>query len=154
MKHADINLSCQEVEELCSLYMQCSLSVLEERQLEYVLSKISYSSPQIDATRLMMNLAPKAQVAKPTSRFRRTAWLTAAAAIFAIFTIGIAVFFSAFTPEYEGFAKGRSLNPMEARIQAIEQSKNVDEIIDVMDVMILEKQLQYENFNKNLALYE
>lgn len=154
MKQADINLSFQEVEELCSLYLQCSLSVLEERELEYVLSQLPYSSPDIDATRLMMNLAPSATAAKQPSRFRRSAWLSAAAAVFAFVAIGLGVFFSGHSAQYEGFANGRSLNPMEARMQVLEQSKNADDIIDVMDVMILEKQLQYENFNKNLAHYE
>lgn len=154
MKQADINLSIQEVEELCSLYRQCSLSVLEERELEYILSRLSYSTPEINATRLMMGLAPMAAAKVRHRRFSRLALLSSAAAVFALVAVGVGLIVKSGATKYEGFANGRSLNPMEARSQAIEQSKNVDEIIDVMDVMILEKQLQYENFNKNLALYE
>ncbi len=39
MKTDEMNLTVEELEELCRLYMDCKLSVMEEKELEYVLSQ-------------------------------------------------------------------------------------------------------------------
>ena len=48
-------LTLQDIEELCRLYLDCELSVLEEQELEYVLLNTSYSgltvNRQPDSTR-------------------------------------------------------------------------------------------------------
>lgn len=54
MKEQDIKLTLQETEQLCRLYMDCRLSVLEETELQYVLGKLPYSSPCIDEVRMLM----------------------------------------------------------------------------------------------------
>lgn len=41
-------LTLQDIEELCRLYLDCQLSVLEEKELEYVLINSSYNSAVID----------------------------------------------------------------------------------------------------------
>lgn len=67
-------LSLPEVETLCRLYMDCKLSVLEETELEYVLSRMDFDSPLIDETRKVMglsrkaNLAPQVSAPKPRAR--------------------------------------------------------------------------------------
>lgn len=47
-------LSVTELEELCHLYLDCKLSVLEEKELEYVLSHTSLTSPAIEDVRTLM----------------------------------------------------------------------------------------------------
>lgn len=37
MKEHDVKLTLQETEQLCRLYMDCQLTVLEETELQYVL---------------------------------------------------------------------------------------------------------------------
>ena len=54
MKDNDQILNLQETEELCRLYLECQLSVLEERELQYILGKLDYSSPLIDEARQSM----------------------------------------------------------------------------------------------------
>lgn len=54
MKDNDTILSLQETEELCRLYMDCQLSVLEERELQYILGRLSYSSPVIEEAKSLM----------------------------------------------------------------------------------------------------
>lgn len=59
MKEHDIKLTLQETEQLCRLYMDCKLSVLEETELQYVLGKLPYSSPCIDEVRMLMGRSLK-----------------------------------------------------------------------------------------------
>ncbi|MDE6371710.1 MAG: hypothetical protein K2K92_09520, partial [Duncaniella sp.] len=49
-------LTLQETEELCRLYMDCNLSVLEETELRYFLTTVDYHSPLIDEVRQLMNI--------------------------------------------------------------------------------------------------
>jgi len=56
MKTDEMNLTVDELEELCRLYMDCKLSVMEEKELEYVLSEIPLTSPSIDEVRSLMDV--------------------------------------------------------------------------------------------------
>lgn len=47
-------LSVAELEELCRLYLDCKLSVLEEKELEYILLHTSLTSPAIEDVRTLM----------------------------------------------------------------------------------------------------
>lgn len=49
-------LTLQEVEQLCRLYMDCKLSVLEETELRYCLTRIDFHTPLIDEVRQIMDL--------------------------------------------------------------------------------------------------
>lgn len=44
-KEHETTLTMQETEQLCRLYMECRLSVLEETELCYLLQKLPYTSP-------------------------------------------------------------------------------------------------------------
>lgn len=57
MKEHDVKLTLQETEQLCRLYMDCRLTVLEETELQYVLGKMPYSSPCIDEVRMLMGVS-------------------------------------------------------------------------------------------------
>lgn len=56
MKTDEINLTVAELEELCRLYMDCKLSVMEEKELEYVLSRTHLTSPSIEGVRSLMGI--------------------------------------------------------------------------------------------------
>lgn len=47
-------LTLNETEQLCMLYLDCRLTVLEEAELRYILDRFSYSSPVINEAREMM----------------------------------------------------------------------------------------------------
>lgn len=96
MKDNSQILSLQETEELCRLYLECRLSLLEERELQYVLSKMSYSSPVIDETResmaaegLLLTLNTDSHRNRRSGTVRR--WLRWSAGIAASVTVLFAV---------------------------------------------------------------
>lgn len=90
MNKQDINLTLQDTEQLCRLYMECKLSVLEEKELQYVLTKLPYSTPCINETRVLMGVALPAANKIPAWR-RFTLW-KAAASVAAIAGIGVVMF--------------------------------------------------------------
>ena len=47
MKHSDNQFTIEEVERLCQLYQDCQLSILEETELEYVLTHNDFDSQLI-----------------------------------------------------------------------------------------------------------
>ncbi len=68
MKTNDINLSIEELNELCRLYMDCRLSVVEEKELEYLLSRTPLTSQPIEEVRSLMGLLPLKKFTVPTRR--------------------------------------------------------------------------------------
>lgn len=56
MNHKNLILDEKELEELCSLYMECRLSLFEEKELQYVLSKYKGDSPIIDDVKKIMEV--------------------------------------------------------------------------------------------------
>lgn len=92
MNEHDVKLTLQETEQLCRLYMECKLSVLEETELQYVLGKLPYSSPCIDEVRMLMGLPVPSKTLKTTQRFFRfvrNGRAGIAASLVIIFAIGI-----------------------------------------------------------------
>lgn len=128
MKEQDIKLTLQETEQLCRLYMDCKLSVLEEAELQYVLGKVAYSSPCIDEVRMLMGLsiAPKALKSTKNKRklFSRSKYVISIAASFTIMLmIGISLYINPsvndrseeYTHDYiAAYSNGERLNKDEA----------------------------------------
>lgn len=57
MKQTLEKISIEEAERLCQLYMDCQLSVLEETELEFVLSQAEIDSLVIRETRELMGIS-------------------------------------------------------------------------------------------------
>lgn len=96
MKENGVNLTLQETEQLCRLYMECRLTVLEETELQYVLGKLPYSSPCIDEVRMLMGI-PGLRDVKVSSkrrfgRFNRKLAIGIAASIALLFAVGFSIF--------------------------------------------------------------
>lgn len=99
MKTDELNLTVAELEELCRLYMDCKLSVLEEKELEYVLSQTSLSSPSIEEVRSLMDIqVMPIRSSKPARSRRNWNWrfCSGIAASIAIF-LSVAIYF--FSPQ-------------------------------------------------------
>lgn len=92
MKEHDVKLTLQETEQLCRMYMDCRLTVLEETELQYVLGKMPYSSPCIDEVRMLMGVSIQQKDINTTEksyRFLRNKTVISIAASFVIlFAIG------------------------------------------------------------------
>lgn len=93
MKEHDVKLTLQETEQLCRLYMDCQLTVLEETELQYVLDKLPYSSPCIDEVRMLMGLHVPSAVPKTSGKIfrflRNNAAISIAASLAILFYVGI-----------------------------------------------------------------
>lgn len=56
MKKDEMNLTREELDRLCRLYMDCRLSVLEEKELEYILTTSTLTSESIAEVKSLMNV--------------------------------------------------------------------------------------------------
>ncbi|MBP3298567.1 MAG: hypothetical protein J6L73_02665 [Muribaculaceae bacterium] len=71
MREQNHQLTFEETEQLCRLYLDCRLSVLEEAELQYVLGKLPYESPIIDEVRMLAGIVLRPQVDSKALRSRR-----------------------------------------------------------------------------------
>lgn len=95
MKTDELSLTIEELDELCRLYMDCKLSVLEEKELEYVLSRTPLTSPAIKEVRSLVGIRTlKLTQSKPKSAKRNWNWrlFSGIAASIAIL-ISVAIYF-------------------------------------------------------------
>lgn len=93
MKTDKMNLTVDELDELCRLYMDCKLSVLEEKELEYVLSQTSLTSPSIEEIRSLMGVLPVCSLkqARAKRNWNRRLFLDIAASV--VIIISVAIYF-------------------------------------------------------------
>ena len=84
MKEKTKHITVEEAEQLCRLYMDCQLSVLEETELEYVLMNSGLDSPLINETRALMGISRSVNLQTKRKRLFVT-WGWRAAACVAIF---------------------------------------------------------------------
>lgn len=75
MKTEELNLTIDELGILCRLYMDSKLSVLEEKELEYLLSQTSLTSPAVREVRsLMLIEESKLYSSKPAKTNKHVNW--------------------------------------------------------------------------------
>lgn len=162
MINKDDILTQKEVELLCSQYLDCRLSVLEETELEYLLSKVDYSSPVIDDARLLMGLATASaanvsappQPAHAGKRRRRMRYIIECAATIALlFGVG----FSLSHPRqsetvYIAYCDGHKANGSQAKMQVEADMKRAEEImahVEMLQAQEQEKLNQFMNLNQS-----
>ena len=79
MKQNANHITLEEAEQLCRLYMDCQLSVLEETELEYVLMQSELDSPLLRETRALMGISHSVNLqAKKKHLFVSWGWRAAA----------------------------------------------------------------------------
>ena len=74
MKYFNNNFSLDETERLCQLYQNCQLSILEEMELEYVLTYCEFDSTMIEETRELMAISRSVNLAKAKA-LRKPVWV-------------------------------------------------------------------------------
>lgn len=89
MKQKAKHITMEDAEQLCRLYMDCQLSVLEETELEYVLMQSELDSPLLSETRALMGISRSVNLQAKKKRLF-VAWGWRAAACVAVL-IGCAV---------------------------------------------------------------
>lgn len=95
MIHRDAQFNIEEVERLCQLYQDCLLSVLEETELEYVLSRCDFHSQLIEETKGLMDVSRSVKFsANEKPRKNGWKWVPSVAACAAL-VLGIATIYYA-----------------------------------------------------------
>lgn len=101
------NLTVEELDELCRLYMDCKLSVLEEKELEYILSRTEFTSPSIAEVKSLMNiqLLPRSYNATRKTKFWNWTYASGIAASFTVI-LSVALYFT--TPRNSNMSDNNS----------------------------------------------
>lgn len=160
MKEQDDKLTLQETEHLCSLYMDCSLSVLEETELRYFLTQVDYHSPLIDEVRQIMvidsYISHKPRVKAGYSRkilFRKwPVYLNIAASVAILIGIGLSFRQSSSNGSVESqsyyiaYADGHRMSDEAARLQIEAEKSTADDFIKEMTELEASKQQMIDNF--------
>ena len=168
MKEQDNKLTLQETEQLCRLYLDCRLSVLEENELQYVLTKVDHNSPLIDDVRGMMGIktkelhtGPYRSISSGKRRFPRLAlYLGITASLAILFCVGISFLHDSSNLQdtghdyYVAYADGHRLNDEAARSQVEADIKTADDFMKEMtelearDRQMIENITNLENFEQ------
>ena len=160
MKEQDDKLTLQETERLCQMYLDCTLSVFEETELQYVLTMVDHHSPLIDDVRGMMGIKlNNAQKGSPGignvgKRWfhGRTLYLGIAASIAILLGVGISLFHDSYIGDgtghglYIAYADGHRLSDEAARSQVEADIKTADDFIKEMAELEEREKRMIENF--------
>ncbi len=159
MKEQDVKLTLQETEQLCRLYMDCKLSVLEETELQYVLGKLAYTSPCIDEVRMLMGLTISKEPNK-SSKIKPGFWRSRSAiSIAASFLLiaGIALFRNQFLNEqsssemYIAYADGHKVSQEQTIRQIAADMKTAEEFLNHIEELESQEQRMVDNFINQLS---
>lgn len=78
MRESELNLTIEELETLCNLYMECKLTPLEEVELEFVLQNTNLQSPLITDVKKIMGLEEFKfikSISQTRRNFRKNKWI-------------------------------------------------------------------------------
>lgn len=156
MKVQDVKLTLLETEQLCRLYMDCRLSVLEETELQYVLGKLTYTSPCIDEVRMLMGISISEKALKSSTNKTRFWRSKAAISIAASFTIlliaGITLFRNQSINEqsssemYIAYVDGHKVGQEQTIRQVEADMKTAEEFLNHIEELESQEQRMVDNF--------
>lgn len=163
MKKKDIDLSVEELEVLCHLYIECTLSVLEETELYYVLLKTDKDSALISEVRTMMGIERKIAASRLNIRkkqfYRKIASYGAAATLALIVMLSFPLVFkkgSVKTPvanmECIVYSNGKRVSGEEAVSIAQTNINQIEEFEKFIQSNIEKENQEIEIFITNLKL--
>ena len=164
MKDNNHILSLQETEELCQMFLDCRLSVLEERELEYLLSRLEYNSSIIEEVRNLMGIelgiAEEAttigESKSSRSFFNYKTYISVAASI--LFIIGIGLHYPSESSQvdsyYIAYADGHRLKGEDAKRQISSELKTADEFVKEMGEMEMHEREMIDNLTSNNTFTE
>lgn len=155
MKTEELNLTAEELDELCRLYMDCKLSVLEEKELEYVLSLTSMTSPSINEVRSLMGIQIiKRSSSNPIKKKMLSNWrlMTGIAATVALlFGIGVSILNtdnskSSINDSCIAYVNGKVIHGRDAIAHIESETRKTEEFINRMAELEEEEQNKIEIF--------
>ena len=122
MKQNAKHITMEEAEQLCRLYMECQLSVLEETELEYVLMLSELDSPLLRETRALMGISRSFNL-QAKKKLLVVAWGWRAAACAAILIGSVALLRNHVTTETDAIANKEGVELSVARTKDIAKSE-------------------------------
>lgn len=152
MRTQNENISKQDLEQLCRLYNECRLSVIEERELEYMLLLTDHESGLIADTRRLMGLSdalfkpkPEPVVFHKRYNFIKIAASVAIIAVTALTYTGIT---RGDIPDngYMAYADGHRIDDPEAMEQVAADMAKAEAFILHMEAAEEAEQLKVQNF--------
>ncbi len=141
MKQNANHITLEEAEQLCRLYMDCQLSVLEETELEYVLMQSELDSPLLRETRALMGLSRSVNLQAKKKRLFVT-WGWRAAACVAILIGCVALLRNHITTETDAIANK----------EGVELSVKTTNDIDKIEIAKKEPQESKEETEKRVEI--
>ena len=154
----DKYLSMDEIEQLCRLYMECRLSIMEEAELNYVLGFLPYTSPIIDEVRALLNISlscemgetgdPKTHFLNKRKNVKRKLFF-AVASFLLLISVGIPIFlhFRRNADIYcQVFTNGKEVSKEIALVMAEEEIERIDRFFENMKNIESEQQQKTESF--------
>lgn len=160
MREQDDKLTLQETEQLCRLYVDCRLSVLDEAELRYFLTQADYHSPLIDEVRQIMDIdtyisdKPFVKTGygrKPASlKWRLFMGIAASIAIIIVMGLSFRLVSSHSSVESQSYfiayVDGQRMSDEAARLQIEAEKRSIDEFIKEMSELEASKQQMIDNF--------
>ena len=155
MKPSANHLSVEEAERLCHQYIDCQLSVLEEAELEYVLSETDIDSPVISDVRTLMGISKAVRFPvsgkQPHRRSTKIWGFTAAASIAVLLVGGVATMHKNLQDdgaECIAYSEGRQVSTEEARQIAEADARKMAQFIKTGASQRAEEEAKVKQFIK------
>ncbi len=163
MNEQDNRLTLQETEQLCELFMDCKISVLQENELRYVLSHVHYHSPLINDVRTVMRIELSTfdkPVPKTTPLIKRwwtkkMTYLSIAASIAFLICFGVELFHNSYsgftnnTSEYIAYVDGHQLSQEAAKAQVEADILIADSLLNEIETQEKSDKTMIDNFFNN-----
>ncbi len=155
MNTEKINFTIDELDKLCGLYMDCKLTVLEEKELEYILSKTSLTSTSIEEVRRLTGIQTlKSTLSNPIKRKRFINWWIPtgiAASIALILCVGVAFLhpgnsISSGSNDYIAYVNGQEIRGDVAKAQIESETRKAEDFINRISELEKEEQNKIEQF--------
>ena len=147
MKQNARYITIEEAEQLCRLYMDCQLSVLEETELEYVLMQSRLNSPLISETRVLMGMSQSVNLQTPKKHLF-PAWVWRVAACVAILIGSIALLQNHITNETDciAYVEGTEISGEKAKVIAEADVARMEQFMRTVETQRATEQAKVEQF--------
>lgn len=155
MKTEVLNMTVDELDILCNLYIECKLTVLEEKELEYVLSRTSLTSSSIEEVRSLIGIQTLTHTpSKPIRKRKIFDWRYAAgiaASVAILFSIGFTVLRyddsqSTVQADYIAYVNGQEIQGNAAKAHIESETRKTEEFLSRLAELEEEEQNKIEHF--------
>ena len=147
MKQNARHITLEEAEQLCLLYMDCQLSVLEETELEYVLIQSGLDSPLINETRTLMGTSSSVNLQTPKKHlFLTWGWRVAACIAILIGSIALLQNHMANKTDCIVYVEGTKISGEKAKVIAEADVDRMEQFIQTVEAQRTTEQAKVEQF--------